>query len=84
MSKPKLDIVDHKTHVCEKTVQLLEGLLAEAREGKIVGVMVFAETGDGMHLHTFTDADDYEKRIAQIETLKFQWLCDLAGLVSEG
>lgn len=84
MSKPRLDIVDHRAFVCEKTVQLFEGLLAEAKEGKIHGAMVFAETDDGMSMHCFTDSDNYEKRLAQIEMLKFQWMCDCAGLIDQG
>ena len=83
MSGFKPEIVDLAEKVCPQTVGLLENLLTDAKAGRIHGLMAFAETNDGMDLHTFTDAKDYTKRIAHIEQLKFQWMAIMAGFTDE-
>lgn len=70
-------IVDRRTQACAETVGILEEALAEAKAGRIHGVLLFAETDEGMHTHAWSDAMDYHRRVAALEMIKFQWMLDI-------
>ena len=66
--------------VQHQTVSMLRRLLAEAEAGTLQGAMVFAEYEDGAQLHVWSDTVDYQRRIAQVEQLKFLWMCESNGI----
>ncbi len=75
----EIDIQPASELVNELAVQLLEEILADAKEGKIQEVMVCGILSDGGVASAYTPTMNFLARLGAIEHVKMRWLLNDIG-----
>lgn len=75
----KIDIKPEAALVNELAVQLLEEMLADAKEGKVQEVVVCGILSDGGVASAYTPTMNFLTRLGTIEHVKMRWLLNDVG-----